>query len=167
MLVEFVDIGLGTMVVVFAVSIVRVGVNGTPAAVVAGGRFTVVGVGMISGGRITLSMTWITPFDASTSVRFTGDPPISRVPSAFAVTTIGSPGFTSEHTEVFLARGLSQDAAAPDEGELVGTVWLPVDEVVAAIRAGVIQDAKTVAGVLATLLDAPSAPDGERNQLLL
>ena len=83
------------------------------------------------------------------------------------VTTIGSPGFTSEHTEVFLARGLSQDAAAPDEGELVGTVWLPVDEVVAAIRAGVIQDAKTVAGVLATLLDAPSAPDGERNQLLL
>ena len=83
------------------------------------------------------------------------------------MTTIGSPGFTSEHTEVFLARGLSQDAAAPDEGELVGTVWLPVDEVVAAIRAGVIQDAKTVAGVLATLLDAPSAPDGERNQLLL
>lgn len=67
------------------------------------------------------------------------------------VTTLGSPGFTNEHTEVFAARGLSQDAAAPDEGEFVDVVWLPVGTVLSAVRAGVIQDAKTVAGVLAML----------------
>ena len=65
------------------------------------------------------------------------------------VTTLGSPGFTDEHTEVFLATGLSQHEAAPDPGELVYVSWLPADEVVAAIQAGLIQDAKTVAGVLA------------------
>ena len=64
------------------------------------------------------------------------------------VTTLGSPGFTDEHTEVFLATGLSQHEAAPDPGELVRVSWLPADEVVAAIQAGLIQDAKTVAGVL-------------------
>jgi len=67
------------------------------------------------------------------------------------VTTLGSPGFTNEHTEVFAARGISQGAAVPDEGEFIDVAWLPVGAVVSAIRAGVIQDAKTVAGVLAIL----------------
>ena len=33
--------------------------------------------------------------------------------------------------------------------EFVGVVWIPVDQVVRAIRAGLIDDAKTVEGVLA------------------
>lgn len=65
------------------------------------------------------------------------------------VTTLGSPGFTDERTEVFLARGLSQGPSAPDPGELVRVLWLPVDEALAAVRAGLLQDAKTVAGLLA------------------
>ncbi len=65
------------------------------------------------------------------------------------LTTLGSPGFTDEHTEVFLATGLSQGPAAPDEGEFVDAVWLLLADVRAAIRCGCIQDAKTVAGVLA------------------
>lgn len=73
------------------------------------------------------------------------------------VTTLGSPGFTNEHTEVFVAHGLSQDAASPDEGEFVDVVWLPVGAVVSAVRAGVIQDAKTVAGVLATLSEGAAS----------
>ena len=74
-------------------------------------------------------------------------------------TVLGSPGFTDEHTEVFLAQGLSQGAARPDEGEVLRVVWLPVDEVVQAIFAGLIQDGKTVTGVLAAkaLLESEQA----------
>ena len=67
------------------------------------------------------------------------------------VTTVGAPGFTSEHTEVFLAEGLSAGEAEPDPGELVNVAWVPLADVVDAIGRGVIQDAKTVAGVLAAL----------------
>lgn len=65
---------------------------------------------------------------------------------------LGSPGFTDEHTEVFLARGLRAGESSPDEGELVKVVWLPVEQVLSAIRAGVIRDGKTVAGVMAARL---------------
>ena len=65
------------------------------------------------------------------------------------VTTLGSPGFTNERTEVFLARGLSQHPAAPDPGELVRVAWLGADEALSAVRAGLLQDGKTVAGLLA------------------
>ena len=61
----------------------------------------------------------------------------------------GSPGFTSECTYVFVARGLKQGQSHPDEGEFVCRVWLPVDDVVAAVRAGLIRDAKTIVGVFA------------------
>lgn len=64
-------------------------------------------------------------------------------------TVLGSPGFTDEHTEVFFAQGLSQGAAKPDEGEVVRVVWLPMEDVMRAISEGLIQDGKTVAGVLA------------------
>ncbi|MCI6273906.1 MAG: NUDIX hydrolase [Coriobacteriaceae bacterium] len=64
-------------------------------------------------------------------------------------TVLGSPGFTDEHTEIYLAQGLSQGVAMPDEGEAVRVAWLPVGEVVHAISAGLIQDGKTVTGVLA------------------
>lgn len=65
--------------------------------------------------------------------------------------TRGSPGFTSERTDVFLARDLTQRTPRPDEGEVVDVVWVPVAEVVAGIRSGRVQDAKTVAGVLAAV----------------
>ena len=63
--------------------------------------------------------------------------------------TSGAPGFTSELTRVFWASGLERGEAAPDPDEFVDVVWLPVDDVVAAIRAGAITDAKTICGVLA------------------
>ena len=61
----------------------------------------------------------------------------------------GAPGFTNEHTSVYFARGLTQEASRPDEGEFVGVVWVDVDDAVEAIRQGLIQDAKTVEGILA------------------
>lgn len=76
-------------------------------------------------------------------------------------TVLGSPGFTDEHTEVFLAQGLSQDTAHPDEGEVVRTVWIPLDEVMHAISAGLIQDGKTVAGVLAARALLGDEPAGD------
>ena len=65
------------------------------------------------------------------------------------VQSYGAPGFTNEHTSVYFAHGLSQGESSPDEGEFVSVVWMPVDQVVRAIRAGLIDDAKTVEGVLA------------------
>ena len=65
------------------------------------------------------------------------------------VESYGAPGFTDEHTSVYFAHGLSRGSAHPDEGELVGVIWLSVDDALAAIRAGLIDDAKTVEGLLA------------------
>ncbi len=42
-----------------------------------------------------------------------------------------------------------QTPARPDEDEFVDVVWVPVDEVVEAIRAGLIEDAKTVVSAFA------------------
>ena len=71
------------------------------------------------------------------------------------VSDYGSIGFTDEHTEVFLARGLERGEASPDEGEFISALWLPLDDVVDAILDGLIKDGKTVAGILAAkaLLD--------------
>lgn len=55
-----------------------------------------------------------------------------------------APGFTNEKTRIFYADGISQHPASPDPDEFVSVVWVPVDEVVAAVRAGIIEDAKTV-----------------------
>ena len=61
----------------------------------------------------------------------------------------GAPGFTDEHTSVYLAHGLAQGPARPDEGELVNVVWVPLEDTLEAIRAGLLDDAKTVTGILA------------------
>ena len=61
----------------------------------------------------------------------------------------GAPGFTNEHTSVYFAHGISQGEARLDEGEFLNVLWVPVDDAVAAIREGLIQDAKTVEGILA------------------
>ncbi len=65
------------------------------------------------------------------------------------VETYGSPGFTDESTSVFFAHGLSRGEASLDEGELLRVCWLPAADVIEAVRAGILQDAKTVAGILA------------------
>lgn len=71
------------------------------------------------------------------------------------VSDYGSIGFTDEHTEVFLARDLVRGEAAPDDGELISCVWVPLDDAVDAVLSGLIKDGKTVAGLLAAkaLLD--------------
>ena len=61
----------------------------------------------------------------------------------------GAPGFNNEKTRIFVARGLSQGAARPDEGEFVDVVWVPIADMVEAIQAGLIEDAKTVVSVFA------------------
>ena len=63
--------------------------------------------------------------------------------------TAGAPGFNNEKTRVFVARDVTQGEASPDEGELVDVVWVPVEDVVEAIRAGLIEDAKTVVSAFA------------------
>lgn len=65
------------------------------------------------------------------------------------VESYGSPGFTDEHTSVYLAHGLSQGVAHPDEGEFVNVVWVGLDAALEAIRLGLLDDAKTVMGILA------------------
>ena len=64
----------------------------------------------------------------------------------------GSIGFTNEATRVFLARGLHQSASHPDEGEFVSVVWLPLGDVLAGVRAGLIQDSKTIIAAQALAL---------------
>ena len=61
----------------------------------------------------------------------------------------GSPGFTNECTHVFVAHNLVQGSSHPDQGEFVRRAWLPIADVVAAIKAGLIRDAKTIIGIFA------------------
>ncbi len=63
-----------------------------------------------------------------------------------------SPGFTDESVRVFLATGLSQVTAgtgADDEEAEMTSEWVPLDEAVAQVLAGVIVDGSTSAGLLA------------------
>lgn len=59
-----------------------------------------------------------------------------------------APGFTNEKTRIFYADGVSQHPAHPDSDEFVDVVWVPLEELVAAVRAGIIEDAKTVISAL-------------------
>lgn len=59
-----------------------------------------------------------------------------------------APGFTNEKTRIFYADGVSQHPAHPDSDEFVDVVWVPLEELVAAARAGIIEDAKTVISAL-------------------
>ena len=64
----------------------------------------------------------------------------------------GSIGFTNEATRVFLACGLHQSEAHPDEGEFVDVVWLPLEDILAGVRVGLIQDSKTIIAAQALAL---------------
>lgn len=67
----------------------------------------------------------------------------------FLANSNGAPGFTNEKTRIFVARDIELRESTPDDGELVDVVWIPVQDVVDAIRAGLIEDAKTVVSAFA------------------
>lgn len=59
-----------------------------------------------------------------------------------------SPGFLTECVSIYLATDLSQGEDHPDEDEYLNVVRMPLEEAVALVHAGEIDDAKTVAGLL-------------------
>jgi len=63
-----------------------------------------------------------------------------------------SPGFLEEKMWVYLATGLSQGKAQPDEDEVLDIVRLPIGDALEMITSGEIQDAKTIIGLI---LSAP------------
>jgi len=58
-----------------------------------------------------------------------------------------APGYSNEYMYVFLAMDLEPDALAPDPGEIIEIEKLTAQEVVAQIRGGGFQDAKTLAAL--------------------
>ncbi len=60
-----------------------------------------------------------------------------------------SPGYCSEVLTIYLATGLAQGAAAPDEGEHLICQRMPLDVLLQMIDRGEIRDAKTQVGLLA------------------
>jgi ADP-ribose pyrophosphatase len=59
-----------------------------------------------------------------------------------------TPGFTSEHMHLFLAKGLEAGEQAPDEDEFVEVRKVPLSEAVAMVERGEICDAKSIVGLL-------------------
>lgn len=72
----------------------------------------------------------------------------------FVASSAGAPGFTNERTRIFLAHGLSAHPAHPDPDEFVDVVWVPVKDVLAATKLGVIKDAKTIIAAYAAFTQA-------------
>jgi ADP-ribose pyrophosphatase len=65
-----------------------------------------------------------------------------------ALTFFVSPGFLDETMALFLARGLTQGEAQPEEDEVIHARFFPLSLAVKMVMAGKIVDAKTIAGVL-------------------
>lgn len=63
---------------------------------------------------------------------------------------LASPGFCDEVLHMYLAQGLTQSEAHPDEDEFLNVITIPFDELVAQVMSGEITDGKTVATVLKT-----------------
>lgn len=59
-----------------------------------------------------------------------------------------SPGFTDEVTHVYLARGLAQGMAHPDEDEFLDVEKIPIDKACDMVMNNEINDAKSVFGIL-------------------
>lgn len=60
----------------------------------------------------------------------------------------GTIGFSDELTSIYWAHGLHQSEATPDPEEFIDTVWVPLPEVLEAIKTGELQDSKTIIGAL-------------------
>lgn len=59
-----------------------------------------------------------------------------------------SPGFLEEKMWIYLATGLSEGKARPDEDEVLEIVRLPISDALEMITSGEIQDAKTIIGLM-------------------
>ena len=59
-----------------------------------------------------------------------------------------SPGFLEEKMWIYLATGLSEGKARPDEDEVLDVVRLPIGDALEMITSGEIQDAKTIIGLI-------------------
>jgi ADP-ribose pyrophosphatase len=59
-----------------------------------------------------------------------------------------SPGFVAEAMSLFLARGLRAGTAHPEDDEVIEIKLVPLPKAVSMVVNGVIQDAKTIAGIL-------------------
>ena len=64
-----------------------------------------------------------------------------------------APGFCTEIIYTFLARGLEEGTARPDEGEDISTKLVPLTQIPSLIRAGEIHDGKSIASLLMVLSD--------------
>jgi ADP-ribose pyrophosphatase len=65
-----------------------------------------------------------------------------------AMALYSTPGFCDEVIHIFLAEGLKEAEAKPDDDEFLNVVMLPLDAAVEMVRTGELRDAKSVAGVL-------------------
>jgi ADP-ribose pyrophosphatase len=59
-----------------------------------------------------------------------------------------SPGLLGERMEIYLAEGLTEGEAEPEEDEKITVKILPLKEALAWIRKGKIRDSKSVSGIL-------------------
>lgn len=59
-----------------------------------------------------------------------------------------TPGFCTERIHIWLATGLKQGDAHPDEGEFVALQRMPLSKAVELVMNGSIRDGKTVTGIL-------------------
>lgn len=80
--------------------------------------------------------------------------------SAASLTRIGgiypSAGFCTEYIHLFMARGLTAGDVHPEADEDIEVDWLPWDEALRRVRAGDLEDAKSICALL--LADAARAP---------
>lgn len=70
------------------------------------------------------------------------------------------PGFLDERMTVYLARGLRRGEAEPEDDERIAVRFFSLTQALRMVRRGVIQDAKTIAGILWAAL--PGALHGRR-----
>lgn len=57
-------------------------------------------------------------------------------------------GYSDERIELYLARGLTQTGATPDEGEHLEVMYVPVAQALEWVREGRITEAKAITGLL-------------------
>lgn len=62
-----------------------------------------------------------------------------------------SPGFSSEVIHVFLAQGLEKEMVPKTPGEFIKVETFPLEESISRIKEGVIEDGKTIVGLLMAL----------------
>jgi ADP-ribose pyrophosphatase len=64
------------------------------------------------------------------------------------LTFFASPGFVAETMSLFLATGLREGVATPEEDEKIDIRFTPLSRALTMIKRGIIQDAKTISGIL-------------------